>query len=267
MSSSTVKEIDYFHADPETVRKACRAGHIVNHTAGMATGYIQANLVMLPASLAADFHEFCQKNPRPCPLVGMSAPGQYTVPELGQDLDLRTDVPRYHVWKDGKMVDEVTDIRHYWQDDLVTFALGCSFSFENVMTACKVPLRHIQTGRTVPVYRTNIECTPVGPFAGPVVVSMRPFTSANIIRSVQISNEIPLAHGAPIHVGFPHEIGIADVMKPDYGEATDIMANELPVFWACGVTPQAVLAASKAEFAITHAPGAMLVTDTNHCLA
>ncbi|WP_041249617.1 putative hydro-lyase [Gluconacetobacter diazotrophicus] len=261
MVDSDSARLPYFNASPAEVRRLCRAGESGPVTAGMAAGYIQANIVMLPASLADAFHEFCLRNPKPCPLVGMSRPGDYRLPSLGADLDLRTDLPLYRVWRDGNMVAETGDIRDQWRDDLVTFALGCSFSFENALTACDVPMRHLQLGRGVPVYRTNIACTPVGPFAGPVVVSMRPFRSHHAIRAVQISSLIPLAHGAPIQIGFPEEIGIADIDSPDYGDPTEVADDELPVFWACGVTPQAVLAASKPEFAITHAPGAMLVTD------
>ncbi|WP_342628725.1 putative hydro-lyase [Nguyenibacter vanlangensis] len=261
MAQSGPVTLPYFDASPAEVRRLCRTGQVTDVTAGMATGYIQANIVMLPAALADAFHEFCLKNPKSCPLVGMSRPGESGIPALGADLDLRTDLPRYRIWRNGVLTAEVSDLGDYWQDDLVTFALGCSFSFENVLTACGIPMRHLQTGKGVSMYRTNIACTPVGPFSGPVVVSMRPFRSQDIIKAVEISSAIPLAHGAPVHIGFPAEIGIADVNVPDYGDVTPVAENELPVFWACGVTPQAVLAASMPEFAITHAPGAMLVTD------
>ncbi|WP_230975695.1 putative hydro-lyase [Acetobacter garciniae] len=251
----------YFHALPRDVRRLCRANRAHTITSGMAAGYIQANLVILPADQARQFEEFCEKNPKSCPLVGMSAPGDWSAPALGQDLDIRTDLPLYRVWRDGVLVAEVTDIASFWRDDLVAFALGCSFSFENALLACGVSMRHFETGQGVSMYRTNIACTPVGPFSGPVVVSMRPFRSKDIIKATEISAMIPLAHGGPVQIGFPEEIGITDIATPDYGVATEIKSDELPVFWACGVTPQAVLDASRPAFAITHAPGAMLVTD------
>jgi uncharacterized protein YcsI (UPF0317 family) len=184
------------------------------------------------------------------------------VPALGEDLDLTTDVPRYRVWRNGELVDEPTDIKNHWRDDLVGFVLGCSFSFEEALLEHGIPLRHVARGTNVAMYRTNVACTPAGPFAGPLVVSMRPLKPADAIRAVQITSRFPAVHGAPVHIGLPHLIGIADIAKPDYGDAVvAVEPDELPVFWACGVTPQAVIAAARPDFAITHAPGCMLVTD------
>jgi uncharacterized protein YcsI (UPF0317 family) len=241
-------------------RLACRTGAVVS-TAGMADGFVQGNLAILPEKFAAAFHRFCQLNPKPCPIIGMSDPGDPRIPLLGADLDIRTDVPGYRVWRDGEVVDEPTDINAHWRDDLVAFVLGCSFSFEEALMAEGLPIRHIERKVRVPMYRTNIACTPSGPFAGPMVVSMRPFKPAQAIRAVQITTRFPSVHGAPVHLGLPHSIGIADIAKPDYGDAVPVEADEIPVFWACGVTPQAVIAAAKLPFAITHAPGLMLVTD------
>jgi uncharacterized protein YcsI (UPF0317 family) len=183
------------------------------------------------------------------------------IPALGVDLDVRTDAPGYRVWKGGDLVDETTDVSAWWRDDLVSFVLGCSFSFEQVLIDDGLPMRHIAAGVTVPMYRTDIACVSAGPFSGPMVVSMRPLTPAHAIRAIELTSRFPAVHGAPIHIGLPELIGIQDLAKPDYGDFLEVRPDELPVFWACGVTPQAVIAAAKPSFAITHAPGRMLVTD------
>jgi uncharacterized protein YcsI (UPF0317 family) len=241
-------------------RLACRNG-MASTTAGVANGFVQGNLAILPEKLAAAFHRFCQLNPKPCPIIGMSDVGDPRIPALGEDLDIRTDLPRYRVWRDGEVVDEPTDIKTYWRDDLVAFVLGCSFSFEEALLAEGLPIKHIERKVRVPMYRTNIACGSAGPFAGPMVVSMRPFKAADAIRAVQITTRFPSVHGAPVHLGHPHLIGIKDITKPDYGDPVPVEDDEIPVFWACGVTPQAVIAAAKLPFAMTHAPGLMLVTD------
>ena len=242
-------------------RLAARGGAFKGQTAGVAPGYVQGNLAILPGALAGDFLRFCQLNPKPCPVLAASAPGDHRLPTLAEDLDIRTDLPRYRVFRNGELIDEPTDIRAYWRDDLVAFVIGCSYSFEEALLADGLPIRHVERKLRVPMYRTNIACQPVGPFAGPMVVSMRPFRPADAIRAVQITSRFPAVHGAPVHLGHPHSIGIADIGKPDYGDAVPVEADEIPVFWACGVTPQAVIAAAKLPFAITHAPGLMLVTD------
>jgi uncharacterized protein YcsI (UPF0317 family) len=238
-----------------------RTGKFSGPTAGLAAGNVQANLVILPHVLAHDFLRFAQANPKPCPILAVSEPGDPRLPTLGENLDIRTDLPKYRVWHHGKLVDEPSDIRDAWRDDLVTFALGCSFSFEQALIEEGIELRHVTLGSNVPMYRTSIRCTPTGPFAGPLVVSMRPLRPADAIRAVQITSRFPSVHGAPVHIGLPGAIGIEDLALPDYGDRVPIGSDELPVFWACGVTPQAVVAEVKPEFCITHAPGAMLVTD------
>jgi uncharacterized protein YcsI (UPF0317 family) len=243
------------------VRLACRHGDLTGPTSGLAPGFVQGNLAILPADLAADFLRFCVLNPKPCPVIGLSEPGAPRIPALGPDLDLRTDLPRYRVWRHGELVAEPTDIRDHWRQDLVAFVIGCSFSFEEALIADGLEVRNVSCGANVSMYRTSIACAPAGPFAGPLVVSMRPFTPADAIRAVQITSRFPGVHGAPVHLGRPDLIGIADLDRPDYGDPVPVGADELPVFWACGVTPQAVIAAAKPAFAITHAPGAMLVTD------
>ncbi len=244
-----------------SARLSVRAGRHCGQTAGLAPGFVQGNLAILPQVIAADFRRFCQLNPKPCPLIGTSAPGDPRVPELGADLDIRTDLPRYRVWRNGELVAEPEDITEFWRDDLVSFVIGCSFSFEEALMADGIELRHIALGRNVPMYRTSIATHEVGPFHGPMVVSMRPLKPADAIRAVQITTRFPAVHGAPVHIGKPELIGISDLNRPDYGDVVPVEADELPVFWACGVTPQSVIATVKPEFCITHYPGSMLVTD------
>lgn len=247
--------------DSLDARLRARRGELTGPTAHLAPGRVQANLAILPASLANDFLRFCTRNPRPCPLVAVSEPGDARLPALGADLDVRTDVPRYRVWRHGELAEEPLDVTHVWRDDLVTFAIGCSFSFEEALMAAGIEVRHVACGTNVPMYLTNIDTVPAGPFAGPMVVSMRPMKAADAIRAIQITTRFPSVHGAPVHLGDPAEIGIPDLALPDYGDPVELRRGELPVFWACGVTPQSVIARARPEFCITHAPGHMLVTD------
>ena len=242
-------------------RRRFRRNEFRGQTSGVAPGYVQGNLAILPADLAADFKRFCELNPKPCPLLAASAPGDPHLPALGEDLDIRTDLPLYRVWRDGEMVEETADIGAHWRGDLVAFVIGCSFSFEQALIEDGIRLRHIERGTNVAMWRTSIPTAPAGPFSGPMVVSMRPLTPADAIRAIQVTSRFAAVHGAPVHIGLPGEIGIADITKPDYGDAVEVEAGELPVFWACGVTPQAVIAEIRPEFCITHAPGSMLVTD------
>jgi uncharacterized protein YcsI (UPF0317 family) len=248
-------------AQGEAERRRIRGGEFTGPTAGLAPGNVQANLVILPQSYAHEFLRFAQANPKPCPVLAVSDPGDPRLPSLGEELDLRTDIPRYRVWRDGELVAEPTGIGEFWRDDLVSFALGCSFSFEEALLEDGIEVRHIACGSNVPMYRTNIPCVPAGRFNGPLVVSMRPFKPRDAIRAIQITSRFPAVHGAPVHIGLPDAIGIEQLGKPDYGDPVAVHNDELPVFWACGVTPQAVVAATRPEYCITHAPGAMLITD------
>ncbi len=248
-------------ADGTRERLRIRDGEFSGNTAGLAPGNVQANLVILPQALAHDFLRFAQANPKPCPVLAVSEPGDPRLPGLGEDLDIRSDLPRYRVWRRGELVGEPIDLYDVWRDDLVSFALGCSFSFEQALVEDGIELRHITCGSNVPMYRTNIPCAPAGLFAGPLVVSMRPLTPKDAIRAVQITSRFPSVHGAPVHIGLPEAIGISDLTKPDYGDAVPVKSDELPVFWACGVTPQAVIAEVRPDFCVTHAPGCMLITD------
>jgi len=250
-----------FLATGQDVRHVARTGLHRGQTAGLAPGYVQGNLVVVPERWAFDFLRFCTRNPRPCPVIGVGEPGDPTIPALADDLDIRTDVPRYRVWRDGELADEPADISALWRDDLVAFVLGCSFSFEEALLSADLPLRHVAHGRNVAMYRTSLPTEPAGPFSGPTVVSMRPFKPADALRAAQITARYPSVHGAPIHIGDPAAIGIADLATPDYGDPAEIEPGEVPVFWACGVTPQAALQAARLDFCITHAPGCMLVTD------
>lgn len=243
------------------VRAAVRAGLHRGPTAGLAPGHVQGNVVIMPQRWAFDFLRYCVRNPRPCPVIGVGEPGDPAIPALGDDLDIRTDLPRYRVWRDGALAEEAVDIGGLWRDDLVVFVIGCSFSFEEALISADLPLRHVAAGRNVPMYRTSLPTEPAGPFRGPTVVSMRPFSPAGALRAARITARYPSVHGAPIHIGDPAAIGIADLAVPDYGDPTELAPGEIPVFWACGVTPQAALRAARIDFCITHAPGCMLVTD------
>lgn len=248
-------------ATPAQVRQAARRGAFDGHTSGLADRHVQGNVVILPRDAAADFLRFCQANPKPCPVLAVGEPGDPSLPTLGDDIDIRHDVPRYRVWRDGVLEGEVAHVAGLWRDDFVSVVLGCSFSFEQALLDEGLPLRHVQQGRNVAMFRTNVPTVPAGPFRGPLVVTMRPFKPADAIRAVQITSRFPAVHGAPVHLGDPAQIGIADLSRPDYGDACEVLPGEIPVFWACGVTPQAALEQARLPLAITHAPGCMLVTD------
>jgi uncharacterized protein YcsI (UPF0317 family) len=252
---------DFRHATGADVRTACRAGRHTGPTPGLALGFVQANLVVLPKDWAFDFLLFCQRNPKPCPLLDVTDAGDPEPRHVAPGADLRTDLPAYRVWRNGELIDEPTDVTKYWRDDLVGFVIGCSFTFENALIEAGIPVRHIDQGVNVPMYRTNIPCQPAGRFAGPMVVSMRPLTPQQAIEATRICGKYPLAHGVPVHFDDPAAIGVRDIAKPDFGNPVDIRPGEVPVFWACGVTPQAVLMQARPPFAITHKPGHMFLTD------
>ncbi|MGE4220582.1 MAG: putative hydro-lyase [Alphaproteobacteria bacterium] len=254
-------ELSAAAVSPGAARRLIRDGRYTGVTAGMAMGYVQGNLAILPADMALDFAVFCQRNPKPCPLIGVSERGSPAVPTLAHDFDLRTDLPRYRVWRRGELVDETTDIANLWRSDFVGFVLGCSYSFEQALLDAGLELRHLSEGKNVPMYVTGIQTVASGPFSGPMVVSMRPFKPADAIRAVEVTARYPLVHGAPVHLGDPAAIGIADIGRPDLAEPVTIRPGEIPVFWACGVTPQMAIQRARPEIAITHAPGHMVITD------
>ena len=224
-------------------------------------GYAQANLVILPQKDAFDFLLFCQRNPKPCPLLEVLEPGQFGTKFLSLDADIRTDIPRYNIYRKGKLQRTVKEIRSFWQKDFVSFLLGCSFSFEEAMLRSNIPVRHIEENKNVPMFISSIPCQPAGVFHGPMVVTMRPIPSKMITRAVQITLRYASVHGAPIHIGEPSAIGIKDLKKPDFGDPVTLKKGEVPVFWACGVTPQAVVMQAKPDLCITHAPGHMFISD------
>jgi uncharacterized protein YcsI (UPF0317 family) len=227
----------------------------------MAPDFVQGNLCILPSQYAGDFAEFCRRNPKPCPLIGQSNVGDPRLPSLGEDLDIRTDLPRYRVFRDGELIDEPTDITAYWRDDLVSFVLGCSFSFEQALIEDGVRLRHLERGANVAMYKTSIDTVAAGPFSGKMVVSMRPLHPAEAIRAIEITSRFPNVHGAPVHIGLPEQIGISDLEKPYAGDAPRMAADEIAVFWACGVTPQVAVEQARPSLCITHMPGSMIITD------
>ena len=261
MTKNTVSHTNLLTSSALEVRAAIRDGSYQGHTAGLAAGKLQCNLAILPERSALDFLRFCQRNPRPCPLVGVSDSGDPKLPTLGGDIDIRTDVSKYRVFREGQFAEEVTDISDHWTDDLVTVALGCSFTFEDALLRNDVPVRHIETGKNVPMFRTNIGLVPAGKFGGQMVVTMRPIPEHQVAQAKEISSRFPQAHGAPIAVGDPTQIGIADLMQPDWGDAVEIKPGEVPVYWACGVTPQNVLLDAGLPICITHSPGHMLIAD------
>ena len=246
---------------PRDVRESIRSGTWRGVTSGMAPGYVQANLAILPQELAFDFLLFCQRNPKPCPVLEVMEPGRMEPVLTAPGADIRTDIPGYRVYEDGRLVAEVDSLLSYWRDDLVSFLLGCSFSFETAMVDAGIPLRHQDNGTNVAMYITNIATTPAGVFSGPMVVSMRPIKREQIVRAVQVTSRFPATHGAPVHIGDPAAIGITDLDNPDFGDPVEVRAGEEPVFWACGVTPQAVALNCKPSLMITHAPGRMFITD------
>ena len=244
------------------LRQLIRQNKFQANTSGLAQGCVQGNIVILPKDWAHDFLQFCQLNPKPCPIIGMAEkPGDFNLPNLGKNIDIRTDIPGYRVFVNGQITQELSHIKDYWHEDLVTFVLGCSFSFEEALIADGLEIRNMSENKNVPMYRTNIPCKTAGRFSGETVVSMRPMLPKDAIRAIQICSRFPSVHGAPIHFGQPDLIGISDINQPDYGDVVTIKKNEVPVFWACGVTPQLVLEQTKPPFCITHSPGKMLVTD------
>ena len=246
---------------PDIVRHYARIGELSGQTSGLAPGHVQANLVILPLDWAVEFFAFCHANPLPCPLVAVGEPGSPALPGLGADIDIRYDVPRYRVFRDGVAVGEQSDIADLWRGDFVSFLIGCSFSFEGVLQRDGIRVRHVDMGVNVPMYVTNIDTVPAGRFSGRLVVSMRPLPPGEVARAIDITGRLPQVHGAPIHCGDPGKIGIGDLGRPDFGDPVTVEPGEVPVFWACGVTPQMALANARPPIAITHSPGCMLVTD------
>lgn len=244
------------------VRRLIRSGTFLQPTSGVAPHHVQANVAILPKEVAFEFLLFCQRNPKPCPVVEVIEAGEVEAALTAPGSDIRTDVPLYRVYKNGKMVDEPQTLESHWRGDLVTFLLGCSFSFEHALMANGIDLPYYGTQVNVPMFITDIQTEKSGEFGGPMVVSHRWIPQDKVVRAVQATSRFPSTHGAPIHIGDPSKIGISDITKPDFGEVWEQGSeDDVPVFWACGVTPQSVAIASKPELMITHSPGHMFVTD------
>ena len=258
--------MDYSTMQPSEVRALIREGKITGQTSGMCAGYAQGNLLILPREQAYDFLLFTQRNPKSCPILEVGDVGSRLVKKMADGADIATDIPKYRVWENGELTGEYTDISRFWREDFVYFLIGCSFSFEGELLAAGVPVRHIEEGKNVPMYLTNIDCEEAGIFHGKLVVSMRPMPADQVIRAVSITASMPRVHGAPIHIGDPAKIGIADISRPDFGEAVTIRDGEIPVFWCCGVTPQSVVMSAKPPIAVSHAPGHMFITDVKNTL-
>ena len=259
MSSQTSTKV--LPKSAREVRELIRSGQWRGVTSGVAPGYVQANLAILPRDLAFDFLLFCQRNPKPCPLLEVIEPGGVEPALTAPGADIRTDIASYRIYEHGEFVAEVDSLVDYWRDDLVSFLLGCSFSFETAMVDAGIRLRHQELGCNVAMYITNIATTPAGVFSGPMVVSMRPIKREQIVRAVQVTSRFPATHGAPVHIGDPAAIGIQDLDQPDFGDRVDVLPGEEPVFWACGVTPQAVALSCKPSLLFAHGPGKMFITD------
>ncbi len=238
-----------------------RAGHVAP-TAGVAPGLTQANMIVLPRDWAFDFLLYAQRNPKACPVLDVTDAGSVST-VLAPGADLRTDLPLYRIWRDGKLAEEVPDASAAWAEhsDLVAFLIGCSFTFETPLVEAGIDVRHITDGTNVPMYLTDQPCRPAGRLKGNLVVSMRPIAPERVADAAMISGRFPAVHGSPVHIGAPERLGISDLAKPDFGDVVRIEPGEVPVFWACGVTPQAAVMASGVPFAITHSPGHMFVTD------
>ena len=254
----------YVNYKPDQVRKLIREGQITTPTSGMCAGYAQANLVVLPKALAYDFLLFTQRNPKSCPVLEVTDTGSRTLKKIAPGADIANDIPKYRVYEKGVLTGEYTSVEHLWQDDFVSFLIGCSFSFESEMIDAGIEIRHNTEHCNVPMYITNIECEPAGIFHGRMVVSMRPIPYRQIVKAVTVTGQLPKVHGTPIHIGDPSVIGITDIDRPDFGDRVTIKDGEVPVFWCCGVTPQSVMMSAKPDFCITHAPGHMLITDVKN---
>lgn len=261
--SSTLEFAELRKLDVPRLREHIRKGLYEGHTAGLAAGHLQVNLAILPEAFALDFLRFCQRNPKPCPLVGVSDTGRAILDTLGPDLDVRSDAPGYYIYRNGTLESQSKNIGNLWRDDLVAFALGCSFTFENALMEADVPMWHIANNTTVPMYKSTIETRTAGPFGGGMVVSMRAIDTNRIDEVCEISSRFPHAHGGPVHIGDPAAIGITDLTNPDWGDPVPVDGEQTPVFWACGVTPQAAILRANLPLCITHQPGKMLITDVS----
>ncbi len=256
-----MKASDYADFSPKEVRQMIREGKWALPTPGMCKGFVQANLLVLPREIAYDFLIFAQRNPKPCPILDITEPGETEPKILAPGANIATDIPRYKVWINGECIDEPADVKAYWKDDLVSFLLGCSFTFESALLDSGIPVRHIEMNKNVPIFQTNVPCVPAGKLHGDLIVTMRPIPAELIPKAVLCTGRYPSVHGAPVHIGDPSLIGITDIKKPEMGDPVEIYPGETPVFWACGCTSHSVVMNSKPSFSITHSPGYMFIGD------
>jgi uncharacterized protein YcsI (UPF0317 family) len=243
------------------IREQIRSGEFTSNTSGVMPNLVQGNVVILPKEQADKFVEFCLLNPTPCPILGVSEPGEYGIPALGDSLDIRHDIPQYHIFENGDLVETPTSIEEFWKDDSVAIILGCSFSFEDALQRKGYKIRNIEMNTNVSMYETTISTNETDDFKGNMVVTMRPFKQHEIDDVVEITRAFEKAHGAPVHIGDPNIIGIKDLNSPEYGSPVTLEEDDIPVFWGCGVTTQSILKKAKLPQVITHAPGKMLITD------
>lgn len=263
MATATIAKRELLDLPPREIRTLTRERKWAGSTEGLAEGYAQANLVIVPEEVAFEFLLFCLRNPKPCPIVEVTDPGSPMIRQVARQADLRTDLPRYCVYREGELAAEVEDISDDWRDDLVGFLIGCSYTFETALLNANIPLKHMELNKPGPLYMTNIQCVPAGRFSGPMVVSMRPVKHHQVVRAVQVTSRFPATHGAPVHIGDPALIGVHDLDDVCYGTSTvPVEDDEVPVFWGCGCTPQAVALASNVDFMITHQAGHLFLTDT-----
>lgn len=253
--------LDPTHFSPEEVRGLIRRNQWSQSTSGVASGYVQANLVILRKEYALEFMQFCHRNPKPCPLLDVTDIGSSKPVYLGEDADIKTDIGFYRVYRNGKLTETLTDLNEIWEKDMVGFLLGCSLTFERHLVNTGIYLHHYKNNNPVSMYKTNIPCVEAGIFKGNMVVSMRPIPVKELTNVVLMTSKFSLAHGAPIHIGSPEYIGIKELHKPDFGEVVPMPDDCVPVFWACGVTPQAIAIENKIDLMITHEPGYMFVSD------
>lgn len=261
MTQLTVESLA--HTPAKEVRQLIREGKWTAPTSGLSLGNVQANMIILPQDWAYDFLLYATRNPKPCPILDVTEAGDPETKLIAPGADVRTDLPKYRIWENGVLVEEPTDVKSFWRDEIVAFMIGCSFSFENALLEAGIGIRHMEENVNVPMYLTNVPCIPAGRFSGNTVMSMRPVPHNQVVRAVTCTARFPAVHGAPMHIGAPEAIGVKDINKPEFGDAVTIREGEVPVFWACGVTPQAAVMKSKPPFAITHAPGHMFIADTH----
>jgi len=247
-----------------SIRTSIRNSEYLGCTSGLAPNLVQGNLVIMEESYANEFIQYCRQNPKPCPVIGVSKAGDVSIPELCDDLDIRVDVPEYCIFQNGELKGSVPHIKGYWNENMVSIVLGCSFSFEDALIQAGLNVRNIDMGVNVSMFETNVATQATENFSGNMVVSMRPYKQSQIEQVVETTEPFTMAHGAPVHIGNPEGIGVTELNNPQYGSPVTIKEDEIPVFWGCGVTTQKAIEQAQLPLVITHAPGKMLITDRTY---